>query len=97
MSGRGLWKSKFARRLTAILFAVCASLMICGCGSSGTKTIKFLPPEILLQDIQIPERKSIETVGDMAKLIIEDEKAMRLKNADMAALRQYRSALETEE
>lgn len=47
-----------------------------------------------MEDIRIPDRTKVATVGDMAILILEDEKAMRLKNADLAALREYASSLE---
>lgn len=84
----GLWKKTL---LPALFFP-----MICGCASSGTKTeiVRFLPPEILLTDIKIPSRREIRTVGDMAKTLVEDERVMRLKNADLEALREYRNRLE---
>lgn len=46
--------------------------------------------------IEIPDRANIETVGDMAVIILEDEKRMRLKNADLKALREWHKRRETE-
>lgn len=45
-----------------------------------------------MADMEIPDRAAIETVGDMAVIILEDEKIMRLKNADLAALRKWHEA-----
>lgn len=56
-------------------------------------TIRFLPPEILLRPIELPDRTKMKTVGDMILVILEDEKAIRLKNADLQALREYRQCL----
>ena len=57
------------------------------------ETIKFLPSPILLDDIKLPSRASIKTVGDMTRVLIEDEEAIKLKNADLQSLREYRSNL----
>lgn len=75
---------------------LCLCLTICGCASSGTpKTVSaWTPPLVLLRDIEIPDRKKVQTVGDMAAIVLEDEKVMRLKNADLQALREYTQALE---
>lgn len=35
----------------------------------------------------------METAGDMIRVLIEDERAIRLKNEDLAALRAYRDGL----
>lgn len=43
----------------------------------------------LLNDIVLPSRTGIRTVGDMAQIILDDEKAIRMKNADLAALRTF--------
>lgn len=43
----------------------------------------------LLEPIQLPSRASLETVADMAALLLADEKAIRLKNADLEALAGY--------
>ena len=51
-----------------------------------------IPPSELMADMEIPDRAAIETVGDMAVIILEDEKIMRLKNADLAALRKWHGA-----
>ena len=53
----------------------------------------FVPPERLLQDIELPSRANIKTTGDMARIIIADEEAIAMKNADLKALRNYRQSL----
>ena len=80
----------------AVLLPACLCLMTCGCACNGKKAeaVKWLPPENLLADIRVPDRGKIRTVGDMALIILEDEKEMRLKNADLEALRKYSKALE---
>lgn len=55
--------------------------------------IRFLPPEVLLQDIEIPSRANAKTAGDLVRLLLADEQAMRLKNADMKVLRDYTKAM----
>lgn len=75
-----------------ILLTVLLCLSISGCACNG-KTVKWVPPEEALQDIAIPDRARIRTTGDMARTILEDEKMMRLKNADLEALRKYRQSL----
>lgn len=51
-----------------------------------------MPPTELLADIEIPDRSGIATNGDMVRIILRDEEAMRLKNADLAAFRSYLDA-----
>ena len=74
------------------------TMFLCACGAKAPpqRAIVFAPPEILLEDIQIPSRDRLKTVADMAELILADEEAMRMKNADLKALREYR-ALMTED
>lgn len=55
--------------------------------------MRFLPPAILLDDVKLPSRNGIKTVGDMVKVLLADEEAIRLKNADMQALREYGASL----
>lgn len=77
--------------LAALLFLMMSS----GCSSTAPKpkTLVFCPPAILLDDVKIPSRQEMKTVGDMARLILADEQAMKNKNADMQALREYRAGL----
>lgn len=42
-----------------------------------------------MADIEIPDRSKMKTVGDMIRIIIADEEAIMLKNADLKALREY--------
>lgn len=51
-----------------------------------------LPPTELLADIEIPDRSGIRTNGDLVRVILADEEAMRMKNADLAAYRHYLEA-----
>ena len=53
----------------------------------------FLPPVALLDDIQLPPRDGAKTVGDLVRIVIADEAAINLKNADLKALRDYRANL----
>lgn len=72
-------------------------ILMCLCSCAGkepqTRHIVFNPPQELLQDVEIPSRDNLKTVGDMARLILADEQAMRMKNADLQALREYRDKL----
>lgn len=87
------WK---ALSLTGSAGAILISLttFLTGCAKAPpARPIVFSPPAILLDDVKIPPRDQMKTVGDMARIIVEDEQAMRLKNADMQALREYRASL----
>ena len=53
----------------------------------------FLPPAALLDDIKLPPRDGAKTVGDLVRIVIADEAAINLKNADLQALREYRAGL----
>lgn len=53
----------------------------------------FLPPAALLDDITLPPRDGAKTVGDLVRIVIADEAAINLKNADLKALRDYRAGL----
>lgn len=53
----------------------------------------FLPPAGLLDDITLPPRDGARTVGDLVRIVIADEAAINLKNADLKALRDYRASL----
>ncbi|WP_206214318.1 hypothetical protein [Desulfovibrio sp. ZJ369] len=53
----------------------------------------FLPPAVLLDDIELPPRDGAKTVGDLVRIVIADEAAINLKNADLQALREYRAGL----
>lgn len=47
----------------------------------------------LLDDIELPPRDGAKTVGDLVRIVIADEAAINLKNADLQALREYRASL----
>lgn len=55
------------------------------CACSGKRTPQV--PQVLLTDIEIPDRSQIATNGDLVRVILLDEEAMRLKNADLAIVR----------
>lgn len=57
------------------------------------QTGTFLPPAALLDDIELPPRDGARTVGDLVRMVIADEAAINLKNADLKALRDYRASL----
>lgn len=59
------------------------------------QAVTFNPPIELLADIEIPDRSGMKTVGDIIRIVIADEEAMNLKNADLKALREYAAKLET--
>lgn len=46
-----------------------------------------------MSEIEMPARDSMKTNGDMARVILADEEAIRAKNADLRALREYRARL----
>jgi len=48
-----------------------------------------MPPGELLKDLRLPDRSGISTVGDMARVLQEDEWEIRRKNSDLAALRSF--------
>ena len=56
-------------------------------------SVAFLPPAALLDDITLPPRDGAKTVGDLVRIVIADEAAINLKNADLKALRDYRASL----
>lgn len=39
--------------------------------------------------IELPDRSKVKTAGDLVRIVIEDERAIKLKNADLEALRKY--------
>lgn len=43
--------------------------------------------------IELPPRKNLRTNGDLIRLLLADEEAIALKNADLQALREYRARL----
>lgn len=53
----------------------------------------FLPPAELMEPIELPSRHNLRTVGDMVRVLLADEEAIALKNADLEALREYRGKL----
>lgn len=53
----------------------------------------FLPPATLLDDIKLPPRDGATTVGDLVRIVMADEAAINLKNADLQALREYRAVV----
>lgn len=86
-SAAARWRRRLAIMATgaALIFPMTFAQ---GC-AERSRPIIFAPPRELMAPIAIPDRAALGTVGDMARLIIEDEEAMRLKNADLAALRAY--------
>lgn len=46
-----------------------------------------------MEPIELPSRHNLRTVGDMVRVLLADEEAIALKNADLEALREYRGKL----
>lgn len=42
-----------------------------------------------MNDIEMPDRTKMKTVGDMVRIILADEQVIQEKNADLKALRNY--------
>lgn len=77
----------------AILISIALSFpTICGCASKENQILPEmpLPPAILLEDARLPGRDGAKTAGDLVRLILADEAAIRAKNADLRALREWR-------
>lgn len=72
-------------KLTPSLLALCLMLGAC---AGANQAPPPRPPLELLAPMAIPDREQIKTVGHMAQIILEDEKVMRMKNADLAAARE---------
>lgn len=75
-----------------LVFAIWIFLMTSGCsGKNPTLPQKalFNPPMELMNDIEIPDRSKMKTVGDMVRVILADEQVIQEKNADLKALRNY--------
>lgn len=74
------------------LFALGAThaflLTLCGCSAAKPVPCQR-PPLALLSEIEIPDRGRVRTHGDLVRLVVEDEAAMRRKNAELRALRAY--------
>ena len=86
--GRKTWKGRYPWMLPALMFAF-LNLSACASARRPEMTQPLLPPLALLNPIELPDRSRIETVGDMARVILEDEKVIASKNADLKALREY--------
>lgn len=55
--------------------------------------VYFTPPALLLDDCRLPSREGVKTVGDMVRVLKEDEAAVAITNANLYALREYRANL----
>ena len=55
--------------------------------------VHFLPPVMLLDDCPLPPRDGAKTVGDLVRIVIADEAAIKAHNVNMQALREYRVRL----
>lgn len=83
-------------RTMPILALFCCLTILPACSARTeppAQTRTFLPPAALLDDIELPRRDGAKTVGDLVRIVIADEAAINLKNADLLALREYRASL----
>lgn len=90
------WKPSACSRTMPILAVFCCLTILPACSArpeSPAWTAAFLPPAALLDDIALPPRDGARTVGDLVRIVIADEAAINLKNADLKALRDYRVGL----
>jgi len=69
-------------------------LTLCVSCSKTPQHVVTLPPAPLMSPITIPDRSQAKTQGDLVRLLIEDEATMERKNADLEALRRWRSVME---
>jgi len=46
---------------------------------------------MLLDDCPLPPRDGAQTVGDLVRIVIADEAAIKAHNVNMKALREYRA------
>ena len=73
------------------IFMISCSLSLCCACSARTArpVVQFTPPEELLMDTEVPSRDGAATVGDLVRLLVRDEAAIRQCNADKLGLREY--------
>ena len=71
------------------MISFCLSLC-CACSARTPQpAARFSPPAALLEDTEVPSRDGAATVGDLVRLLVRDEAAIRQCNADKLGLREY--------
>lgn len=71
------------------MISFCLSLC-CACSARTPQpAVMFNPPAALLEDTEVPSRDGAATVGDLVRLLVRDEAAIRQCNADKLGLREY--------
>lgn len=76
--------------------ALCCLMTLSGCSGTAQPTaepVRFLPPVMLLDDCPLPPRDGAKTVGDLVRIVIADENAIKAHNVNMQALREYRAKM----
>ena len=89
-------KTPWRRLFMPLAYGAISSFLIlsAGCSRAPKEVAIALPPAALLEPIAIPDRSQAKTQGDLVRLLIEDEKSMERKNADLDALRRWRAVME---
>ena len=71
------------------MISFCLSLC-CACSAkTPQQAVRFTPPETLLMDTEVPSRDGASTVGDLVRLLVRAEAAIRQCHADKLGLREY--------
>ncbi len=89
-------KKPWKRLFMPLVYGAISSFLIlsAGCSKAPRPAAISLPPAALMEPISIPDRTKAKTQGDLVRLLIEDEATMERKNADLNALRRWRSVME---
>ena len=77
-----------SRLWTVIATGLSALCLMTSCARSG-KPVCPVPPQELLQPIELPDRSQAKTQGDLVRLLIQDQNVIERKNADLGVVREY--------
>ena len=77
-----------SRLWTVIVTGLTVLCLMTSCARSG-KPVCPVPPQELLQPIELPDRSQAKTQGDLVRLLIQDQNVIERKNADLGVVREY--------
>ena len=77
-----------SRLWTVIATGLSVLCLMTSCARSG-KPVCPVPPQELLQPIELPDRSQAKTQGDLVRLLIQDQNVIERKNADLGVVREY--------